>query len=301
MQSFPRKRKNPALLAATLSGSRGSGSEEVLPGPRFQLDLWLGFILHSWILDVGRPFVTLVLPADLFPLNRPSAAEYLHFLFNICTPLILLKMIERTPRSLPPLAVHLGVIAVATGTSLHLVTDAITRRLVLIGYQLHLSVRDNPIMEELRPPALIDAFELLCFFDDTIGHLMWCVPFFLALFLFFSGCFHHRTQEDKMPPTAWMLLLPSATYYWFLMAEGQTFILFIFTFFAMTATVMHQRRRGLVPDANGLFMLYSFSAALLLLLLWVSCLWSDGVLRRKHRGLIYIPQPRAVYTLHTHT
>ncbi|KAK5901559.1 hypothetical protein CesoFtcFv8_006914 [Champsocephalus esox] len=58
MQSFPRKRKNPALLAATLSGSRASGSEEVLPRPRFQLDLWLGFILHSWILDVGRPFVT---------------------------------------------------------------------------------------------------------------------------------------------------------------------------------------------------------------------------------------------------
>ncbi|KAK1888225.1 Ceroid-lipofuscinosis neuronal protein 6 like [Dissostichus eleginoides] len=261
MQSFTRKRKNPTLLAATLMGSRASGSEEVLPRPRFQLDLWLGFILHSWILDVGRPFVTLVLPADLFPLNRPSAAEYLHFLFNICTPLILLKMIERTPRSLPPLAVHLGVIAVAMGTSLHLVTDAITRRLVLIGYQLHLSVRENPIMEELRPPALIDAFELLCFFDDTIGHLMWCVPFFLALFLFFSGCFHHRTQEDKMPPAAWMLLLPSAAYYWFLMAEGQTVILFIFTFFAMTATVMHQRRRGLVPDANGLFMLYSSAPA----------------------------------------
>ncbi|KAI4799283.1 hypothetical protein KUCAC02_017044 [Chaenocephalus aceratus] len=224
MQSFPRKRKNPALLAATLTGSRASGSEKVLPRPRFQLDLWLGFILHSWILDVGQPFVTLVLPADLFPLNRPSAAEYLHFLFNICTPLILLKMIERTPRSLPPLAVHLGVIAVAMGTSLHL---------------LHLSVRDNPIMEELRPPALIDAFELLCFFDNTIGHLMW-------------------TQEDKMPTTAWMLLLPSATYYWFLMAEGQTFILFIFTLLRHDGHRDAPEEAGLSADANGLFMLYRF-------------------------------------------
>ncbi|XP_063768123.1 ceroid-lipofuscinosis neuronal protein 6 homolog [Eleginops maclovinus] len=299
MQPFTRRRQTPALHAASFMSSRPAGSAEVLPKPPFQLDLWLGFTLHSWILDVGRPLVTLVLPADLFPLNRPAAAEYLHLLYNICTPLVLLKMLERSPRSLPPLAIHLGMITVAMGTSLHLATDAITRRLVLIGYQLHLSVRDNPIMKELRPPALIDAFEVLCFFDDTLGHLMWCFPFFLVIFLFFSGCFCHRTQEDKMPLAAWMLLIPSAAYYWFLIAEGQTFILFIFTFFAMTATVMHQRRRGLVPDANGLFMLYSFSAALLLLAFWVSCLWSDDVLRRKHPGLIYIPQPRAVYTLHT--
>lgn len=42
----------------------------------------------------------------------------------------------------------------------------------------------------------------------------------------------------------------------------------------------------------------SFSAALVLVAFWVSCLWSDGVLRKKHPGLIYVPQPRAVYTLH---
>lgn len=44
----------------------------------------------------------------------------------------------------------------------------------------------------------------------------------------------------------------------YLITEGQTFILFIFTFFAMTATVMRQRRRGMVPDADGLFMLYRY-------------------------------------------
>lgn len=42
----------------------------------------------------------------------------------------------------------------------------------------------------------------------------------------------------------------------------------------------------------------SFSAALLLVGVWVACLWNDGVLRKKHPGLIYVPQPRAVYTLH---
>ncbi|XP_037622346.1 ceroid-lipofuscinosis neuronal protein 6 homolog [Sebastes umbrosus] len=273
--------------------------EAVLSKPRFQLDLWLGFTVHNWILDVGRPVVMLVLPADWFPLNRPGVAEYLHILYNISTPLILLKMLERSPRTLPRPAIHLGIIAVVMGTSLHLAADSITRRLLLIGYQLHLSVRENPVMRNLKPSSLIDAFELLFYFDDTLGHLMWYVPLFLVLFLFFSGCFRHRRQEEeKMPLAAWMLLAPSAAYYWYLITEGQTFILFIFTFFAMTATVMHQRRRGMVPDGNGLFMLYSFSAALFLVAVWVACLWSDGVLRKKHPGLIYIPQPRAVYTLH---
>nr|XP_046251186.1 ceroid-lipofuscinosis neuronal protein 6 homolog isoform X1 [Scatophagus argus] len=207
-------------------------------------------------------------------------------------------MLQRSPRMLPLTAVRLGIITVVMGTSLHLVADSITARLLLIGYQLHLSVRENPVMKNVEPSSLVDAFELLFYYDDTLGHLMWFVPLFLVLFLFFSGCFRHRKEKEMMPPAAWMLLVPNAAYYWYLIAEGQTFILFIFTFFAMTATVMHQRRRGLVPDGNGVFMLYSFSAALVLVVLWVAWLWNDGVLRRKHPGLIYIPQPRDVFTLH---
>ncbi|XP_053170860.1 ceroid-lipofuscinosis neuronal protein 6 homolog, partial [Scomber japonicus] len=146
----------------------------------------------------------------------------------------------------------------------------------------------------------VDVFELLFYFDDTLGHLMWYVPLFLVLFLFFTGCFCHRKLEEKMPRAAWMLLAPNAAYYWYLITEGQTFILFIFTFFAMTAMVMHQRRRGMVPNGNGLFMLYSFSTALVLVAVWVSYLWNDSDLRKKHPGLIYVPQPRAVYSLHLH-
>lgn len=41
----------------------------------------------------------------------------------------------------------------------------------------------------------------------------------------------------------------------------------------------------------------SFSAAQLLVAVWVLCLWNNSVLRRKHPGLIYVPQPGAVYTL----
>ncbi|XP_051236843.1 ceroid-lipofuscinosis neuronal protein 6 homolog isoform X2 [Dicentrarchus labrax] len=259
MQPSVRKRPNSLHAAAFMcSRSAGATETEAVPSkPRFHLDLWLGFTVQNWILDVGQPVVMLVLPADWFPSNRPGAADYLHILYNITTPLVLLKMLQRSPRTLPRTAVRLGIIAVVAGTSLHLAADSITRRLLLIGYQLHLSVRDNPLMKDLKPPSLIDAFELLFYYDDTIGHLMW-----------------------------------------YLITEGQTFILFIFTFFVMTATVMRQRRRGMVPDGNGLFMLYSFSAALFLVAVWVVCLWNDGVLRKKHPGLIYVPQPRAVYTLH---
>uniref|UniRef100_A0A7N8WY89 CLN6 transmembrane ER protein b n=1 Tax=Mastacembelus armatus TaxID=205130 RepID=A0A7N8WY89_9TELE len=268
-----------------------------LSKPRFHLDLWLGFIIQNWALDVGQHVAMLVLSADWFPANRPGAAEYLHILYNVTTPLVLLEMLERSPRMLPRLAVRLSIISVVMGTSLHLATDSITRRLVLIGYQLHLSVRENPVMKNIKPSSLVDAFELLFYYDDTLGHLMWYVPLFLALFLFFSGCFCCRKQET-MPAAAWMLLVPNIAYYWYLITEGQTFILFTFTFFAMMATVMHQRRRGMLLDANGLFLLYSFSAALSLVALWVVCLWSDAALRRKHPGLIYVPQPCAVYTLH---
>ncbi|CAJ1055850.1 ceroid-lipofuscinosis neuronal protein 6 homolog [Xyrichtys novacula] len=260
--------------------SRPVGSAEMdsvlTSKPRFHLDLWLCFTLQTWILDVGHSVATLVLSADWVPLNRPGTAEYLHILSNISTSLFLLRMLERSPRKLPPIAVHLGIISIVTGTSLHLVADSVTQRLLLIGYQLHLSVRENPVMKSVRPSSLVDTFELLLHFDDTLGHLLWYVPLFLVLFLFFSGSFCRRKQEEKMPPAGWMLLAPNAAYYWFLITEGQTFILFIFTLFAMTATVMHQRRRGLVLDSNGLFMLY----------------------RKKHPGLIYVPQPRAVFTLH---
>ncbi len=86
----------------------------------------------------------------------------------------------------------------------------------------------------------------------------------------------------------------------YLVTEGQMFIPFIFTCFTMTATVVHQKRKGFLPDGNGLFLLYSFSLSLVFVIIWVTCLWNDKVLRRKYPGVIYIPEPWAVYTLHLH-
>lgn len=50
--------------------------------------------------------------------------------------------------------------------------------------------------------------------DLSCGFSCRYVPLFLVLFLFFSGCFSHRKQEEKTPAAAWMLLIPNAAYYW---------------------------------------------------------------------------------------
>ena len=84
----------------------------------------------------------------------------------------------------------------------------------------------------------------------------------------------------------------------YLVTEGQIFILFIFTFFAMLALVLHQKRKRLFLDSNGLFLFSSFALTLLLVALWVAWLWNDPVLRKKYPGVIYVPEPWAFYTLH---
>ncbi|XP_066064862.1 ceroid-lipofuscinosis neuronal protein 6 isoform X6 [Chamaea fasciata] len=137
----------------------------------------------------------------------------------------------------------------------------------------------------LKPETLIDSFELLYYYDEYLGHSM-------------CGCFTPAAQRGRMPLAALLLVGPSSLYYWYLVTEGQIFILFIFTFFAMLALVLQQRRKGLALDSNGLFLLHSFLLALLLILAWVGCLWNDATLRRKYPGVIYVPEPWAFYSLH---
>lgn len=65
------------------------------------------------------------------------------------------QLIERSPRALPRSAVYLCIITFVMGASIHLVGDSINHRLILSGYQLHLSVRENPIIKDLRPASLV--------------------------------------------------------------------------------------------------------------------------------------------------
>lgn len=40
------------------------------------------------------------------------------------------------------------------------------------------------------------------------------VPFFLILFMYFSGCFTPTKAESSMPGAALLLVVPSGLYYW---------------------------------------------------------------------------------------
>ncbi|XP_037103165.1 ceroid-lipofuscinosis neuronal protein 6a [Syngnathus acus] len=301
MQSLRKRRDNLLTIRANSQTSCVLGSKTNMAQKKkqdFHLDLWFCLTLQNWILDFGRPIVMIMLPLEWFPLNKPSAGDYFHMAYNVITPFLMLRLIERSPRALPRSAVYLCIITFVMGASIHLVGDSINHRLVLSGYKLHLSVRENPIMRDLKPASLIDSFELLYFYDEHLGHLMWYIPFFIILFIYFTGCFTEPTEQMKIPVTGRLLLVPSALYYWYLVTEGQITELFLLTFFAMVAMVIHQRHHGLRPDSNGLFLFYSFSVTVLLVALWVGYLWNDPVLRNKYPGFVYVPEPWSYYMLH---
>ncbi|XP_033730492.1 ceroid-lipofuscinosis neuronal protein 6-like [Pecten maximus] len=140
---------------------------------KFHWDIWLLLAFENWIFDFGRPIAALFVPVEWFPLSQPSIGDYFHMAYNVITPFCILKLIDRSSRKLSSTLTHLCVIIFVMGSSIHLVGDSINHRLVIIGYQLHLSVRDNPIMQTLQPKELIDSFELLYNYDEVIGHLMW--------------------------------------------------------------------------------------------------------------------------------
>ncbi|XP_066064857.1 ceroid-lipofuscinosis neuronal protein 6 isoform X2 [Chamaea fasciata] len=307
MQGSARRRPFPAAgpgspppVGPLYPGRHGVGkAEDTSRTAPFHLDLWFYFTLQNWVLDFGRPIAMILLPLEWFPLNKPSAGDYFHMAYNVITPFLLLKasprcpqgvpvcpqLIERSPRTLPRSVLYVSIITFVMGASIHLVGDSVNHRLIFSGYQHHLSVRDNPIIRNLKPETLIDSFELLYYYDEYLGHSM-------------CGCFTPAAQRGRMPLAALLLVGPSSLYYWYLVTEGQIFILFIFTFFAMLALVLQQRRKGLALDSNGLFLLHSFLLALLLILAWVGCLWNDATLRRKYPGVIYVPEPWAFYSLH---
>ncbi|CAJ1049299.1 ceroid-lipofuscinosis neuronal protein 6a [Xyrichtys novacula] len=293
-----RKRKDvrSTTQTSTPGGLKEGKSHE--GNQRFHSDLWCCLTLQNWILDFGRPIVMIVLPLDWFPLNKPSAGDYFHMAYNVITPFLMLKLIERSPRPLRRSVVYLCIITFVMGASIHLVGDSINHRLILSGYQLHLSVRENPIIKDLKPTSLIDSFELLYYYDEHLGHLMWYIPFFIILFIYFTGCFIKAEKQKTMPVFGWLLLGPSALYYWYLVTEGQITELFLLTFVAMVIMGIYQRREGHSLDSNGLFLLYSFTFTLLMVGLWVAFLWDDPVLRKKYPGLVYVPEPWSYYTLH---
>lgn len=51
--------------------------------------------------------------------------------------------------------VYVSIITFVMGASIHLVGDSVNHRLIFSGYQHHLSVRENPIIRNLKPETLV--------------------------------------------------------------------------------------------------------------------------------------------------
>nr|XP_055176082.1 ceroid-lipofuscinosis neuronal protein 6 isoform X5 [Nyctereutes procyonoides] len=146
----------PVPRRALKRHSSGKADEATGTAP-FHLDLWFYFTLQNWVLDFGRPIAMLVFPLEWFPLNKPSVGDYFHMAYNIITPFLLLKLIERSPRTLPRSVIYVSIITFVMGASIHLVGDSVNHRLLFSGYQHHLSVRENPIIKNLNPETLVRA------------------------------------------------------------------------------------------------------------------------------------------------
>lgn len=302
--SVPRKRRQdfqePVITIESGFDTKDRAERNVHGTGRFHWDIWLFLALDNWIFDFGRPIAALFVPLEWTPLNKPSIGDYFHMAYNVITPFCILKLLDRCPRKPSSTLVYLCIIMFVMGASIHLVGDSIDHRLVHLGYQLHLSVRDNPMMQNLDPPELIDSFELLYSYDEEIGHLMWYIPFFASLVLYFMGCFQpqHQIEATKAGLSWWILMVFSAVYYWYLVTEGQIFVVYFITLITMFLTVVIRKSRKLVLDINGRFLLYAFTATMLLTIVWVAVLWNDTVLRTKYPGFIYVPEPWAFYTLY---
>lgn len=72
-----------------------------------------------------------------------------------CSPSLRFQLIERSPKTLPRSMVYVSIIMFVMGASIHLVGDSVNHRLIFSGYQHHLSVRENPIIKNLKPETLV--------------------------------------------------------------------------------------------------------------------------------------------------
>jgi ceroid-lipofuscinosis protein 6 len=213
------------------------------------------------------------------------------------------------------------------GASMHLVADSVNHRLRHVGYQNHLSVRDNPVIANLRPAAFVDFFELLYFYDERLGHLMWYFPWFGACVACVWGETAPRepaagagagtgagagagaepaaaaapsvpaaSLREPLPTHAALALLPlSGLYLWYLGTEGQISQLVVASWLAMELLAVRSRGVGV----NGRFLTATFRIAVALIAVWVAWLWADPGLRARYPGLWYVPEPYTWLSLRT--
>lgn len=191
------------------------------------------------------------------------------------------------------------MIVFVMGASIHLVGDSVQHRLILLGFKNHLPLRENPLMMNLTPPALVQSFELLHFFDEYLGHELWYIPLFVSYFLVFCGNFGKKGKvHTNLSLKAWLLLLASVLEEWYLVTEAQIFPTFLVLLIAMLAILCYQSYRGRQMDSNGRWLWYRCLIVLVLIGVWSAFLWNDIVLRKRYPQLLYVPEPWSYATLY---
>jgi ceroid-lipofuscinosis protein 6 len=85
----------------------------------------------------------------------------------------------------------------------------------------------------------------------------------------------------------------------YLVTEGQITPLFLLSLSLMQISYIRNKLfLNKYLDKNGMFLLVTFQLTLILVVSWSYCFWDDSVLRQKYPGLIYVPEPWSVYSLH---
>ncbi|NWZ86594.1 CLN6 protein, partial [Poecile atricapillus] len=214
MQGSVRRRPFPAAApgspppAVPLYPGRhgGTKAEDTSKTSPFHLDLWFYFTLQNWVLDFGRPIAMIVFPLEWFPLNKPSAGDYFHMAYNVITPFLLLKVCNFPRLAIPQdwefSCWMLGILLPPPAP-------------VPCGCSRNPGAENSAEAPGLRAgPARGLWGSSQPFPALGIAVFRRYIPFFLILFIYFTGCFTPAARRGRMPLAALLLVGPSSLYYW---------------------------------------------------------------------------------------
>ena len=77
----------------------------------------------------------------------------------------------------------------------------------MTNYQRHLMY----LFQQLKPASLVESFELLDFYDEHLGHMMWYAPLFAAYLVYFYGSFGKSSSTGF---GVWLLAIFGAGFEW---------------------------------------------------------------------------------------
>ena len=144
---------------------------------------------------------------------------------------------------------------------------------------------------------ITEVFELLYFFDETLGHNLWYIPEFSGFTLFFLSSFIQLEVVQPLPIVAWFILPFDALFTSYLVTEGQIALAFGAALLVMVNAAIFFRLRGYKADVNGQYLLTVYILTAVIVAAWSLYFWDHELLNERYPGLLYIPEPWSVYTL----